>query len=298
MQELIHACKNRNIYINPNDIYSDILFLEEQGFITAIKADNAPVLAVKITSSGVNEIENTSFQENWKNISDIQIKLSHLYNEKDQLIGRDITSEQGRQWLADVSALIGKVDVSKQEYFDSLAHKVILPLTDLTRIPIWNILLLTIQQIISVLTTINDRNPEKVYPAGRDYDFYRDFKQIMQSAKTSIMIVDPYVDEDLFDLYVSKLLPHLSIRLLIKQPKLSFKKVIEKFAKQYGAAFNCNYSTEIHDRVIIIDQFECFVIGQSIKDAAIKKPTYMTRVYSIDMAKLYDDIWNRGTNVI
>lgn len=208
--DVIQECTKRNICSNSNDIDSIILFLEEQGFLTAIKADNAGVLAVKITSSGINKIENTSVQENWKNISDIQ----------------------------------------------------------------------------------------KVYPAGSDYDFYRDMKQIMQSAKSSILIVDPYIDEDLFDLYVSKLLPNLDVKLLSKQPNPSFIKVIQKFSKQYGITFKCKYSTEIHDRVIIIDQFECYVIGQSIKDAAIKKSTYMTRLDSLNMVKLYDDIWNRSNEAI
>ncbi|MBN2519802.1 MAG: hypothetical protein JXB17_04795 [Bacteroidales bacterium] len=293
---LVQACKNN--YINIDDIYSDISYFEDKGFITSIKADNAPVLAVKITSKGVDEIDNSKIsEEQWKNELDILSKLTYLYNEKDRLIGGDISGEQGRQWLANISALIGKVNVSKQEDFDILSHKVILPLSNITRVPIWESLLLIIQQIIAGIESTKDENPEKVYPAGSSYDFYRDVKQIMQSSKTSIMIVDPYADEELLDLYVAKLNPNIELRLLIKQPLSAFKKVLEKFSKQYGPNFKCSYSVEIHDRVIIIDQIESYVFGQSIKDAANKKSTYRTKIYSKDIMKQYEVIWNRGTNI-
>ena len=50
------------------------------------------------------------------------------------------------------------------------------------------------------------------------------------------------------------------------------------------------------DRVIFIDCIECWVIGQSIKDAAMKKPTYLLPVAAVsDMQRLYEDAWNTAT---
>lgn len=54
--ELIKACKD--IYLNVNDMYSDISYFEGKGLIIAIKASNGPFPGVKITSQGIDEIEN------------------------------------------------------------------------------------------------------------------------------------------------------------------------------------------------------------------------------------------------
>ena len=59
-------------------------------------------------------------------------------------------------------------------------------------------------------------------------------------------------------------------------------------------------SPAIHDRVIIIDDTACWVLGQSIKDAAKNKPTYIAPLPS-DVVTLkeahYEKIWNAATAI-
>jgi len=51
----------------------------------------------------------------------------------------------------------------------------------------------------------------------------------------------------------------------------------------------------VHDRVLIIDARDCWVLGQSVKDAAMKKPTYLVPVDAVsDMMRLYEDAWKQA----
>jgi len=53
-------------------------------------------------------------------------------------------------------------------------------------------------------------------------------------------------------------------------------------------------SKTLHDRVIFIDGYVCWIIGQSIKDAAKAKPTYLVQLApDVVPEKLnnYEAIW-------
>lgn len=76
--------------------------------------------------------------------------------------------------------------------------------------------------------------------------------------------------------------------------------VMQKFKVKPGITFEARKSSEIHDRVIFIDGTECWVMGQSIKDAAKRKPAYMAPLPSdvISLkAKYYEDIWTRAVPI-
>ena len=86
------------------------------------------------------------------------------------------------------------------------------------------------------------------------------------------------------------------IRLLTKTPSNTLKTLVGKFLARPGATIEARSSNVIHDRVIFIDCKECWVIGQSIKDAAMKKPTYLLPVAAVsDMQRLYEDTWSNAT---
>jgi hypothetical protein len=52
-----------------------------------------------------------------------------------------------------------------------------------------------------------------------------------------------------------------------------------------------------HDRVLFVDD-RCWVIGQSIKDAARKKPTYLVEVTAGQMRNIYDQLWANATKIV
>jgi len=56
-------------------------------------------------------------------------------------------------------------------------------------------------------------------------------------------------------------------------------------------------SNQLHDRLFFVDGDVCWVLGQSIKDAAVKKATYLAPL-SPDVAAskltLYEDVWRQA----
>jgi len=134
------------------------------------------------------------------------------------------------------------------------------------------------------------------YETGDDYIFYKDLKTIVALAGRELFVIDNYLDTQLFDVYMEIVGALVRVRVLTQQIPASLKAVAEKFAKR--GAFELRVSNSVHDRVVFADD-RCFVIGQSIKDAAVKKPTYIVEHSGADtMRGIYETLWNSGTPVV
>ena len=103
---------------------------------------------------------------------------------------------------------------------------------------------------------------------GEFYDAYTLIQSLFESADKEIIIIDNYVDRTILDRLVVKksgvqILIYTSInsRLLTKD--------IDTFNKQYGG-LDVRYTTNVHDRYIIIDQNKLYHLGHSIKDLGKK----------------------------
>jgi hypothetical protein len=133
---------------------------------------------------------------------------------------------------------------------------------------------------------------EKIYGPGDAINVYRDLSEIVAAAKTSVFIADPYGDQEIFDLYLTKVAPGVRVRLLTKPPSPALRSLAGKYTAHPGEQFEARSTSAIHDRVIFIDDRDCWVMGQSMKDAAMKKPTYLLPVAAVsDMSRLYEDAW-------
>jgi len=134
------------------------------------------------------------------------------------------------------------------------------------------------------------------YEPGDEYAFYADLKRIVTAAERQIMIADNYLNTDVFDLYIGPIPPHVSVRIMTDQLRGNLELVAKKYATRGN--FQLRSSNEVHDRAVFVDG-RCWVIGQSIKDAAQRKPTYMVELQdATKMRAIYDDIWNRATTVV
>ena len=136
------------------------------------------------------------------------------------------------------------------------------------------------------------------YDAGDEYAFYKDLKDILARANTDIFIVDNYLNTEFFELYVATARPGVSFRILTDQIRGNLDAVAKKYAASHGIELRSG--TAVHDRHIFIDD-RCWTVGQSIKDAAKKKPTYMVELSAglvATMRKIYEDLWTRSTVVV
>ena len=103
---------------------------------------------------------------------------------------------------------------------------------------------------------------------GQLYDAYTLIQSIFESANNEIIIIDNYVDRTILDRLVVKnsnvqviIYTSINTRLLGKD--------INTFNSQYGG-LDVRYTTNVHDRYIIIDQNKIYHLGHSIKDLGKK----------------------------
>jgi hypothetical protein len=78
------------------------------------------------------------------------------------------------------------------------------------------------------------------------------------------------------------------------------KAAADKYISQFGEILQIKKTRAVHDRVIFIDGYVCWVLGQSLKDAAKAKPTYLVPLSpDVIPAKLeeYEQIWDSANEI-
>ncbi|SFG32781.1 hypothetical protein [Neptunomonas qingdaonensis] len=157
-----------------------------------------------------------------------------------------------------------------------------------------------IQRAISDLELTVPNATKTVFGAGEVYDVFRALNRVVASAEMSIFIIDPYLDDSVFNHYLNSRKPGVRVRLLLTKNADQLKPAAEKYIAQYGDFIEIKKTKAVHDRVIFIDGYVCWVLGQSLKDAAKAKPTYLAPLSpDVIPAKLeeYEKIWG-DANVI
>ena len=100
------------------------------------------------------------------------------------------------------------------------------------------------------------------YSQGNFYEAKRMVIKIMKSAKNSIVIIDPYLDDTIFD-YIDLIEVEIDIKLVTSQVKKLFKELFNNL-KNIRKNIDVKQSEGFHDRFIIIDEKEIWGLGASI----------------------------------
>ena len=216
----------------------------------------------------------------------ILLKLVHLLENApdfDATVAIDGVSPQ-RQWLSRASALLNRLaplgsDVKLERAMNRLGNS-----------PKWAINNIKGQISDAIEALRLDLELEgrgeigSVYAAGEIYKLFSELKKIIRESSEEILLVDPYFNGEAFDDYLSSIGPGNSIKILAERYVDDVRTYAEKYFQQYGTNIEIRKSKELHDRLVIVDNSDCWVIGGSIKDAAAKSPTYLLPL-SPDLAK-------------
>ncbi len=142
--------------------------------------------------------------------------------------------------------------------------------------------------------------PGQVFGPGAVYDFFKALKDVLSTATQAVMVVDPYLDDQVFETYISGIRPAIDVKLLSAKTGDQFKAALDRYEAQHSHTIHFRKSKAIHDRVVIIDGRSCWVLGQSINNAAKSKPTYIAPL-SLDTAgekiRIYQGIWDESEPV-
>ncbi len=152
--------------------------------------------------------------------------------------------------------------------------------------------------IAEIESSLPDAAVKGAYAVGDEFAFYKELKAIVAGATRDIFIVDNYLNTEFFELYVEPIRAGVPVRIMTERVTGNLQAVATKYAARGG--FELRSSADVHDRHIFVDG-RGWLIGQSIKDAAKKKPTYMVEIgagHVPTFQKIYEDLWSSATPVV
>jgi hypothetical protein len=117
----------------------------------------------------------------------------------------------------------------------------------------------------------------------------------LKLAQKEIFVIDPYLNTEIFDVYANAIPRTVGFRLLSAKLPADVLTLAQKYAA--GGNFAFRSSNSIHDRVLFADG-RVWLTGQSLKDAAKKKPTYIVEHDEPLMRGVYENIWQSATTIV
>lgn len=115
----------------------------------------------------------------------------------------------------------------------------------------------------------NNTLPQRgVYFDGQIFDAYQFASKIIKNAKSSIVLIDNYVDDTVLTL-LSKREKNVKVTIYTATISKQLRLDLQKHNQQYPE-IDINLFKQSHDRFLIIDEKELFHIGASLKDLGKK----------------------------
>ena len=120
-----------------------------------------------------------------------------------------------------------------------------------------------IQLLENTLDSFKEQKIKKIFFEGQIYDAYSILVDILNKARTEIIIIDNYASKELLDI-----LKDINLKIIIVSKNID-SVLKEKYTKQYkNVEFIDNNS--FHDRFIILDRSKLYTCGASFKDLGKK----------------------------
>jgi hypothetical protein len=143
-------------------------------------------------------------------------------------------------------------------------------------------------------------------PAGNSFDAMAAVSRTLSGARHDALIVDPYMDEKALTDFAPLAPEGTIIRLLADQHshKPTLRPAAERWKSQYGPkrplVVKLAAGRVLHDRLIIADGTDVWILTQSLKDFAVRSPASIVRADG-DAAALkisaYQDIWDSAVPI-
>lgn len=141
---------------------------------------------------------------------------------------------------------------------------------------------------------------------GSNFDAIAAFAKVLAAAHEDVVIVDPYMDEKALTEFAVLAPEGVSVRLLTDSSsmkasvELMAKKWIEQYASARPLALRATNPRTLHDRLLLIDGTDAWILTQSLKDFAQRSPASLQRT-DPDTAKMkidaYEGIWAGAAEV-
>lgn len=133
--------------------------------------------------------------------------------------------------------------------------------------------------------------------SGRVFDYFDEIRKLIESAKSDLLFVDPYLDAEFVSRYLTHVPEGTSVRLLARERLTSLKSAVVAFSSQSNILVEVRSAPRFHDRYVFVDGLACYQSGASFKDGARKTPTTLTQITDAFPAvqSTYESLWSQGT---
>ena len=191
-----------------------------------------------------------------------------------------VFTEQGVAMLSAVlrSTTAIKVSIKIMEAFVALRHALLSSAGILQRLGNVEVKLIETDKRLDTVFDALGRGrllPSGIISANTEFDSIRQVSRLVESAKSELVIIDPYADVTLLDL-LSEKGAGVTVRLVCKDRGKPTTSEIEKFNRQYKG-LTVSYSDDFHDRFVIVDNVELHNFGSSVNCLGRRVSTYSTR---------------------
>ncbi len=139
-------------------------------------------------------------------------------------------------------------------------------------------------KIFKALESRDNTQKQGVFFNGQIFDAHNFVSGLIRKAKKSILLIDNYVDDNTLTLFHK----NQGVNVVIYTSTISktLKLDIEKYNKQYKK-ITIEISKNFHDRFLIIDEKEVYLIGASLKDLGKKVFGFsLLKDFNADLLKL------------
>ncbi len=136
------------------------------------------------------------------------------------------------------------------------------------------------------------------FGAGEGYRAMRLVLQILKGARTSVAIVDEYLDDQVFD-YIDSIDPAVSVRMVTGSKKPMFPKLLHALQAN-RANVEAREAGDCHDRFLIVDATAAWHVGTSLN--GIGKKAFMINMVAdpTELQRLiasFTSWWGKGTPI-
>lgn len=125
-----------------------------------------------------------------------------------------------------------------------------------------------VNQILDAMQS-KDLEPEQgIFFNGQVFDAWVFISDLVKKAKSSLILIDNYVDESVLSLFAKKK-KGVTVDIYTRNISRALKEDVIKFTRQYGGLTLHKFDVS-HDRFLLIDKTDVYHIGASLKDLGKK----------------------------
>ena len=205
-------------------------------------------------------------------------------------------AKENYSWLGRACAVIERWNAAKGIMFSAYATRLNGPTLGVDPEPFYRNMLTMMHQARADLQ-FQTVGPLTIAVAqGSYFDYFDELRKVIETAKTDLLFVDPYLDGEFVARYLPNVTTGVKVRLLSSEKIASLLPAVEAFSKQDATQIVVRTSPNLHDRYLLVDANCCYQSGASFKDGAKNAPTTLTQITDAFTAvqSIYENLWANG----